>query len=50
MICPGGELFGAADVAQGGFWVGVAEELLDDEEGRFVYGHIGTYCVADGVW
>jgi hypothetical protein len=31
LICLTGELFGAADVAHGGFGVGVAEELLDYE-------------------
>ena len=27
----------------------VAEELLDDEQGRLVYGHVGAYGVADRV-
>ncbi len=48
-ICLGGELFGPADVAHGGFGVGVSKELLDDEEGGFVDGHVGTYGVADGM-
>ena len=28
----------------------MAEELLDDEEWRFVDGHVGADGVADGVW
>ena len=49
-VCSDGELFGAADIAQGGLWVGVAEKLLDDEQGRLVYGHVGADGVTDGVW
>ncbi len=28
----------------------MAQELLDDEERGFVYGHVGADGVADGVW
>lgn len=49
MICLIGDLFGAADVAHGCFGVRVAEELLDDQEWRFVDSHVGAYGVADGV-
>src|ERR671933_401409 len=44
------QLFGAADVAQGGFGVGMAEELLDDEEWGLVDSHVGADGVTDGVW
>ena len=49
MISAGSELICAADVAQGRFGIRVAEELLDDEEGRLVYGHVGAHGMADGV-
>ena len=28
----------------------MAEELLDDEERRLVYGHVGAHGMADRVW
>src|SRR5919202_157589 len=49
-ICFVGQLFGAADVAQGGFGVGVAQELLDDEEWGLVDSHVGADGVTDRVW
>src|SRR5918997_3119655 len=50
LVCLAGEFFGAADVAHGGLGVRVAEELLDDEEGGLVDGHVGAHGVAGRKW
>src|SRR5215208_7208800 len=44
------EFLGAADIAHSGLGIGMPQELLDEEERGFVYGHVGTNGMADRVW
>src|SRR5215208_5080150 len=43
------EFLGAADIAHSSLGIGMPQELLDEEERGFVYGHVGTNGMADRV-